>query len=241
MVIIDNSGHLTGVLVENPARKLNPLKLLPIPLYTPSSDGRPLGDISWNHNLLKIPITSTILIKECTKVGVLPTKEYSLPNKQKHFLKTVSSMVSQTKAKWPLALCYGHMVIKTKTIYQGGSRGLHSCSLSLKTTESRDKTEPGKLVHLNEGLCCQNGNSVWALLQCWPYCRGSLTRDDGSVARPMVVPIPHPLQRKLNKPKIKVKKKRQTCGFLTTITTGVGGIEWIVLKASPLCVCTQDN
>lgn len=94
-------------------------------------------------------------------MGVLPTKEYSLPNKQKHFLKTVSSMVSQTKAKWPLALCYGHMVIKTKTIYQGGSRGLRSCSLSLKTTESRDKTEPGKLVHLNEGLCCQNGNSVW--------------------------------------------------------------------------------
>lgn len=69
-------GHLTSVLVENPAGKLNPLKLLPFPLPTPSSDGGTLGDIiSWNHNLLKNPYNHNKINKRVYKREFYPQKD----------------------------------------------------------------------------------------------------------------------------------------------------------------------
>lgn len=48
-----------------------------------------------------------MLIKECNKVSVLSTKEYLPLDKPKHFLKTVPGVVSQPKAEWQLAPCWG--------------------------------------------------------------------------------------------------------------------------------------
>lgn len=68
-----------------------------------------LGEIiRWITLYWKTAITTAMLIKECNKVSVLPTKEYLYwpLDKPRHFLKTVPGVVSQPKAEWQLAPCW---------------------------------------------------------------------------------------------------------------------------------------
>lgn len=64
-------------------------------------------------------ITTAVLIKECNKAIVLPTKEYLPLDKPKHFLKTVLG----AKSRMVTGPTLSHVVCgKTRAVWQGCSQ-----------------------------------------------------------------------------------------------------------------------
>lgn len=161
-------------------------------------------------------------------------------NKEKCFLKTAPSVLSQRQNdNWPWAGTMRYLG-KQNHYISGSLLWLNFSTPSPKPTESRDETELGKLVCLNEGVCCRNASSVRPA-GFGPCCRRSLW-GSSSVAAVTAVPISHPLrEQQKNHGQLPTPGLSFFPAESTSPSGDMGGIEQTALNTPHPCLSTQDT